>query len=117
MSPEAKHHPTQTEWNQAVKIQTDTEVRLATLAGEVQNLAQRIPDKLSESMVELSLKMDQLIKDMERVRKDLEADYVSQSEFSVLKVEHDQIKKLIWGFIAMVLIAVSGAVIALVVRG
>ena len=117
MSPETKHHPTQTEWNQIVKIQTDTEVRLATLAVEVQAIAQRIPDKINETLVGLSLKMDQLIKDMERVRKDLEADYVNQTEFSILKLEHDQIKKLVWGFIAMVLTAVMGAVIALVVRG
>lgn len=63
------------------------------------------------------IKLEQLTKEVHELREDLKADYVGRTEFEILKVEHDQIKKLTWGFIAMVLTAVVGAIIALVFKG
>lgn len=99
------------------KLKGDVDGKLTAFATELKHLSDRIPEKLSEDMIRVSLSLDQLVKDVKKIGDDLQKDYVNRTEFEVLRVEHDQIKKLIWGFIAMVLSALAAGVIALVFRG
>jgi uncharacterized protein YoxC len=98
------------------KVKSDVDGRLATFSQEIMRLADRIPEKMNEKMIQVTLTLDQLVRDVKQIGEDLKADYVSRTEFEVLKVEHDQIKKLMWGFIAMVLTAVAGGILALLFR-
>lgn len=99
------------------RLKGDVDGKVAGIASELKHLADRIPEKLSEDMIRMSLALDQLVKDVRKIGDDLRQDYVNRVEFEVLRVEHDQIKKLVWGFIAMVLTALAAGVIALVFRG
>jgi hypothetical protein len=105
------------DWKDNLEFQRDIEIRLNTLAQEQKGLADRIPEKFPEQLLKLGFAIEQLTKDVKSLGEDLKADYVSRAEFVVLKTEHDKMKKLIWGFVIMVLVAVVGAVIALAVKG
>jgi hypothetical protein len=76
---------------------------------EILHLTERIPLDLGVRLVRFEMKIDE-------ISKQLAADFVKRMEFEVLKVEHEQMKKIIYGFVAIILIAVVGAVVALVVK-
>jgi hypothetical protein len=104
-------------WKQNLQRHTETEIELNKLSQTVVHLTDRIPEKLSEKLIEMKLLLDQVSRDIKELQGDLLKDFVSRTEFEKLKVEHDQIKQLTYGFIVMVLLAVVGGVIALVVKG
>lgn len=79
------------------------------LSKEVTHVSDKIPENLDKRIIKIELQLDQLIKDVED-------EFVTQTEFAVYKVEHSQMKKLMWGFIVMVLTSVIGALLALVVH-
>ena len=76
---------------------------------ELTHVADKIPENLDNRLIKIELQLAQIIKD-------IESEYVTQTEFAVYKVEHGQMKKLMWGFIIMVLTSVVGALLALVVH-
>jgi hypothetical protein len=97
------------------KIRADVDGRLTTLTQELKHLSERIPEKLNEDMLRVSITLAQLVADVKQIGEDLKQDYVSRTEFEVLKVEHDQLKKLAWGLIATVLTALITGAVAVVV--
>jgi hypothetical protein len=99
------------------KVKGDTESKLEMLTREFKHLSERIPEKLQETLIRATLTLETLVTNVKQIGIDMKADYVGRTEFEVLKTEHDQIKKLMWGFIAMVLTAVVGGVIALLFKG
>lgn len=52
---------------------------------------------------------EKLNRDVKEIKDGLKADFITRSEF-------EPIKRLVYGFVAMILVAVIGAVIALVIR-
>jgi hypothetical protein len=76
---------------------------------ELERLTSRIPPNLDARVIKIELQLERLIKDVE-------SEYVSKTDFEVLKVEHAQMKHLMWGFVALVLTTVVGALLALVVH-
>jgi cytochrome c biogenesis protein ResB len=82
---------------------------VTVIESEVKMLSERIPLDLGVRLVRFEMKLDE-------INKQLAADFVKRLEFEVLKVEHDQMKKIIYGFVAIVLLAVVGALVAIVVK-
>jgi hypothetical protein len=95
----------------------EMDIRLHSFSQELRGITERIPAHLSEQVIGFALKLDELMRNVRNWNEGLKTDYVGRTEFEILKVEHDQIKRLMWGFIAMVLTAVVGGVIALVFKG
>lgn len=79
------------------------------LSAELSRVGNKIPDGMDKRIIKIELQLEQLLKDVE-------SKFVERTEFEVLKVEHNQIKKLVWGFIMLVLTSVVGALLALVVH-
>ena len=76
---------------------------------QVGRLSDKIPDQLDERLITIELQLKQILCDME-------TQYVTQKEFAEYKVEHLQMKRLMWGFLFMVMTSVIGAWLALVVQ-
>jgi uncharacterized membrane-anchored protein len=74
-----------------------------------QSVCVKIPDNLEKRLVTIELQL-------QRVIKDTEEEFVKKMDFVALQVEHNQIKRLVWGFIIMVLTSVIGGLLALVVH-
>lgn len=79
---------------------------------QVGQLAARIPADFDKRLITVELQLSRIIKDLENMG----IQYIHRTEFEILKVEHTQIKQLVWGFIVMVLTAVVGGLITLIVR-
>jgi hypothetical protein len=79
------------------------------LTTELAKVSGKIPDDLAKRLITIELQLGTLIKDTE-------SEFVSKTDFEILKVEHNQIKRLVWGFIVMVLTSVIGGLLALVVH-
>jgi len=104
-------------WKQNLQKHTATEIELNSLGQKVTALTVRVPEKLSEKLLEMKMLLDQVARDIKELKEDFNKDYVSRAEFGILKVEHDQMKKLMWGFIVLVLTAVVSAILALIFKG
>jgi uncharacterized protein YqgV (UPF0045/DUF77 family) len=76
---------------------------------QVGRLSDRIPEALDERMIRMEFQLQQILKDVE-------TEYVTQKEFAEYRVEHLQMKRLMWGFLFMVMTSVIGAWLALVVQ-
>jgi hypothetical protein len=63
----------------------------------------------TENIDVIATKIDYIQRDVADIKAKLEADYVTQDEF-------EPIKKIVYGMVGVVLLAVIGALIALVVR-
>jgi len=68
----------------------------------------RIPEKLGETLVGISVKLDHAIGDIGSLKTLIREDFVSRHEF-------DPVKKVVYGMVGLVLTAVLAALIALVV--
>ena len=76
---------------------------------EVSHLSEKIPENLDVRMIQMELQLKQILAD-------LESQYVSQKKFERYKVEHDQMRYLMYGFIIMIMTSVVGAWLALIVH-
>jgi DNA anti-recombination protein RmuC len=99
-----------------IEVKESINGRLNTVSQEIQHLMGRIPDKLNERLIEMKLSLDRLTTDVNKIGDDLKADYVSRTDFEILKVEHEQIKKLVYGFITLVLVGLLTAASGLVFK-
>lgn len=79
------------------------------LSKEVAHVSDKIPENLDKRLIKIELQLEQVLKD-------IEDEFVTQTEFATYKVEHAQMKRLMWGFVIMVLTSVVGALLALVVH-
>jgi len=79
------------------------------LSKEVTHISDKIPVDLDKRIISIEFQL-------ERIVKDIESEFITQKDFAVYKVEHAQMKRLMWGFVIMVLTSVVGAVLALVVN-
>lgn len=98
-------------------FEREIEGRLANFGQESALLAARIPDKLNEKIIEMHLTLKGLSDEVKQIGEDLKQDYVNKREFDVLKVEHDQVKRLVYGFVTLALAALAVGLIALVFKG
>lgn len=80
-----------------------------TLSKELAHVSDKIPEDLDKRIIKMELQLEQIVKDVEN-------QFVTRTEFAVYQVEHGQMKKLMWGFIIMVLTSVVGTLLALVVH-
>jgi hypothetical protein len=78
------------------------------LAGRLQNVENVVENLIPD---ELPVQLANLTKDVQAVQREI----ISREEWGVLKTEHDQIKRLTYGFVGLVLLEVITAIIALVV--
>jgi hypothetical protein len=76
---------------------------------EVSHLSEKIPENLDVRIIQMELQLKQIIDN-------LESQYVSQKEFERYKVEHAQMRYLMYGFIVMIMTSVVGAWLALIVH-
>lgn len=88
---------------------TELHGEFVDIDNELKILTNRIPTDLTDRLIRFEIALN-------GITKQLTEDFVKRVEFEVLKVEHEQIKKIIYGFVAIVLLAVVGAVVALVVK-
>lgn len=72
-------------------------------------LSDKIPEDLPRRLLTIELTLTQ-------VAENVKSNFVTKTEFEVLKVEHDQVKKIVYGFITVTLLAVITALLALVVH-
>jgi hypothetical protein len=79
---------------------------ITTMAQQVGALVARIPDDFSNQWIRLGI-------EVETIGKKLDSDFVKRVEFAVLQTEHDQIKKLVYGFILTVLACFLGGLLVL----
>jgi hypothetical protein len=79
---------------------------IATTAHLVETLISRIPDDFANQWIRLGL-------EVETIGRKIDADFVKRVEFVVLKTEHDQIKKLVYGFILTVLACFLGGLLVM----
>ena len=82
---------------------------IAKIETDILHLTERIPLDIGVRLVRFEMKMDE-------ISKQLTSDFVRRTEFEVMKVEHEQMKNIIYGFVTIILLAVVGAVVALVVK-
>lgn len=99
------------------RVRSDVDGRINVLAQEIVKLTARIPDKLNDKIIEMHLTLGQLAAEVKQLHEDLKQDYVNKREFVVLKVEHDQVKRLVYGFVTLALTALAVGLIALVFKG
>ena len=99
------------------KVRQEADSRVATLAQEFVKISSRIPEKLNEKIIEMHLTLGNLATEVKQLHEDLKQDYVNKREFDVLKVEHDQVKRLVYGFVTLALTALAVGLIALVFKG
>ena len=99
------------------KVRQEADNRVATLAQEFVKISSRIPEKLNEKIIEMHLTLGNLATEVKQLHEDLKQDYVNRREFDVLNVEHDQVKRLVYGFVTLALTALAVGLIALVFKG
>jgi len=63
----------------------------------------------TENIDVIATKLDYIQRDIEEIKQKLEGEYVTQDEF-------DPVKKIVYGMVGVVLLAVIGALVALVMR-
>jgi hypothetical protein len=88
-----RHEQEFTNLRQQAKEQTSTTSKLAV---QIQTLINLIPEEFNEKWIRLQI-------EVEGISEKLNENFVKRTEFEVMKVEHDQIKKLVYGFIITVL--------------
>ena len=79
------------------------------LTKDVGHLSDKIPPELDKRLVTIEIQLDRIVKD-------IETQYVTQREFETYKLEHNQMKHLMWGFLIMIMTSVVGAWLALIVH-
>lgn len=85
------------------------EEAVAAIEKAVAHIEGRLPEKLGESLILISLKLDNAIRDISDLKSLVRADLVNRAEF-------DPIKKIVYGMVGLILTAVVVALIALVVK-
>lgn len=63
----------------------------------------------SENVEVIVTKIDYIQRDITQIRSRLEAEYVTRDQF-------DPIKKIVYGMVSLVLVAVVGALVSLIIR-
>ena len=87
----------------------DLERGLAGALADIEKITERIPVDLATRFIRFEMKLDHL-------SVQIASDFVKRTEWEVLRTEHDQMKKLIYSTVGLILMAVVGAVIAMVVK-
>lgn len=82
---------------------------VAAIERAVAHIEAGLPEKLGESIILISLKLDNAIRDIADLKTLVRADLISRTEF-------DPIKKIVYGMVGLILTAVVVALIALVVK-
>lgn len=80
----------------------DTAQLVTTLSG-------RIPDDLEKRLITIELMLQHL-------SKGIQTEFVSRTEFEIMKVEHVQMRRLVYGFVGLALVSIIGALLGLVVN-
>lgn len=93
----------------AVETAASLQKELTEIRGHTHRLSEKIPDDISVRLVRLELKLDALTASHA-------SDFVKRGEWEVLRSEHDQMKRLIYGFVSVILLSVIGALVALVLK-
>lgn len=89
---------------------------ITSVAGEVDKLGTELTHLVDRIPMDIGLRLVRFEMKIDEISKQLAADFVKRTEFEVMKVEHEQMKKIIYGFVTIVLLAVVGAIVALVVK-
>lgn len=85
------------------------DAEIAELTGSLTNLSERIPVDLASKLLTIDMELKNLSGLVTR-------NYVSREEFLTVKMEHEQIKKLVFGFIGLAMVAIVSGMLGLILR-
>jgi hypothetical protein len=113
--------PSTCQWHadEIAKIKEETSGgtrKIALLESDVRLLLDRIPQGIAISLREVQMKVDQALVGIASLDRKVSEGYVARGEFETLRTEHDLVKRLVFGTVALILTAVITALVYLVVK-